>query len=202
MIGSACTPRRHKKVVRQSRWHGGASSALVSRSRAVPTGGRRSRAGASLCMAPCGRDVHHPGTALSCRRGEQADPTSGQFSRWGPARAGLRPAHGALVGGGVAPLSARTPPDGAARPAGNADLRSAPPRAAGRDGVLLSYGTMARRPPGPPPRRYRGIADAAPKRRSAGAAGAATPLRRVFRLLLPRSAGPRALTFNPWILRL
>ena len=37
-------------------------------------------------------------------------PTSGQFSRWGPARAGLRPAHGASVSGGVVPLPARTPP--------------------------------------------------------------------------------------------
>ena len=37
-------------------------------------GGRRSLACASLCMVACGRGVHHPGTALSCRRGEQADP--------------------------------------------------------------------------------------------------------------------------------
>ena len=61
MIGSSCTPARHEKgaapgrgsgerawhpvlgQVRHSRWHGAVSWALVSRSRAVPAGGRRSK---------------------------------------------------------------------------------------------------------------------------------------------------------------
>ena len=42
--------------------------------RAVPTGGQRSPAWASLCAVAWGRDVHHPGTALSCGRGERAAP--------------------------------------------------------------------------------------------------------------------------------
>ena len=43
MIGSARSPRWHEEVVRPSRWQGRTSLAQVSRSRAMPTGGRRSK---------------------------------------------------------------------------------------------------------------------------------------------------------------
>ena len=43
MIGWSCTPRPRESLVRHSRWQGPASSAPVSRSRAMPTGGRRSK---------------------------------------------------------------------------------------------------------------------------------------------------------------
>ena len=42
MIGSSCTPSPVMKKTRPSPWHGAESSPLVSRSRAMPTGSRRS----------------------------------------------------------------------------------------------------------------------------------------------------------------
>ena len=66
--------------------------------------------GGGFTAAPpraAGRDGATP---TANKRGDGWTPTSGQFSRWGPARAGLRPAHGVSVSGGVVPLPARTPP--------------------------------------------------------------------------------------------
>ena len=57
-------------------------------------------------------------------RGRLGTPTSGQFSRWGPARAGLRPAHGASVTRAVVPPSAPTPPARAARRPGSAGVHT------------------------------------------------------------------------------
>ena len=61
MIGWSCTPRPREKVVRHSRWQSPASSAPVSRSRAMPTRGRRSQpcprffAGSSTWSRPAAR---------------------------------------------------------------------------------------------------------------------------------------------------
>ena len=59
MIGSARSPRPHEEVVRRSRWQGPASSAQVSRSRAMPVGDRRSMSPRSCSLGtpvsrPCG----------------------------------------------------------------------------------------------------------------------------------------------------
>ena len=78
MIGSARSPRPHERVVRHSRWQGPASSAQVSRSRAMPVGDRRSE--------PFPRFFSIGDVRFRCAVAQRCRPEAGgQFSRWGPA---------------------------------------------------------------------------------------------------------------------
>ena len=75
MIGSAGHPARMKKAVRHSRWPGPASSPQVSRSRAIPAGGRWPvlPVGAR-CRAPSCLDGYAPRREPSRRLGGSAPP--------------------------------------------------------------------------------------------------------------------------------
>ena len=54
--------------------------------RAVPTGGRRSLASASLCVVACGRDWHRPANCTFMPAGCAGGRDHGSFSRSGPGR--------------------------------------------------------------------------------------------------------------------
>ena len=131
--------------------------------RAVPTGGRRSLASASLRLVACGRDVHHPGTALSCRRAgpptERMARRHGNADLWavlpvGPGTAARSAANGVChapvrmtLDAGV-PAERRTAPELGVLPcrppaAGCADRRSAFPC----QRVALHGGVRPRRAP-------------------------------------------------------